>query len=220
MFPRTEWRTAAPFPAARAALSARVDPRPLLRFAGGLGIAAFGMTLMLRTDLGAAPWEVLVGGIAGLVGSPPSLVRYGVVVALIAAAMLLGARVRVALVVTGFVGATWMALLDLVVPHVDGLGLRVVVFAAGLAVMGFGIAVYLHAGLGAGPHDALIEMVAVHSRRSLVVARTGCETGALVAGIALGGVFGLGTVAFALGLGPLIAVSTTQLDRHLSRPAA
>jgi uncharacterized membrane protein YczE len=190
-----------------------VDPRRVAQFVGGLGIAAIGMTLMLRSELGAAPWEVLVGGLAGLSGMPPALVRYAVVATLIVVVTALGARIRPALVVTGFVGATWMAAFDLVVPHVDGVGAAVPVFAVGLAVMGLGVAVYLHAGLGAGPHDALIEVVAEISGRSLTVARTACESSALVAGIVLGGVFGVGTVAFALGLGPLIALSTRLLDR-------
>jgi uncharacterized membrane protein YczE len=106
-----------------------------------------------------------------------------------------------------------MAIFDVLVPGFGGGPQRFVAFAVGLVVMGIGVAVYLHAGLGAGPHDALIMVAAERSRQPLWLSRTACEFAALTGGVVFGGVFGLGTVAFALGLGPIIAVSTTWLDR-------
>ena len=190
-----------------------LDPRRAARFVGGLAIAAIGMTLMLRTELGAAPWEVFNGGLADLLGLPVALVRYGVVAAIVVAVALLGTRLGAALVLTGFIGATWMAVFDLVVPAVGDGPLRLAVFTAGLIIMGFGVAVYLHADLGAGPHDALIFTAARLSGRPLWLSRMTCEVAALLAGAFLGGALGLGTVAFAIGLGPLISLSTIHLDR-------
>ncbi|MFP4513357.1 MAG: YczE/YyaS/YitT family protein, partial [Acidimicrobiales bacterium] len=191
----------------------RVDPRRAARFIGGLFVASFGMTLMLRTELGAAPWEVFNGGLAALVGVPVGLVRYGVVLAIIAAVALLGSRLGGALVVTGFVGSTWMALWGIVVPQIGTGPLRLAVFTLGLVVMSIGVALYLHAGLGAGPHDALIATAASRTGQTLLIARTMCEVSALVAGALLGGAYGVGTIAFALGLGPLITLATVHLDR-------
>ena len=190
------------------------DLRRVARFLGGLSLASFGMTLMLRTEFGAAPWEVFNGGLATLIGVPVALVRYGVVIAIIAAVVLLGGRLRAALVVTGFVGATWMALWEVLIPQISAGPTRLVVYTVGLLVMSFGIAVYLHAGLGAGPHDALIATASARTGQTLLVGRTVCEVSALIAGALLGGAYGLGTIAFALGLGPLITLTTAHLDRR------
>lgn len=198
----------------------RLDLRALARFAGGLSIASFGMTLMLRTRLGAAPWEVFNSGLAARVGLSLGLVRYLVVIAIIAGVLALGARIGGALLATGFVGSTWMALYDIVVPQIGTGPVRIAVFAIGLFLMSIGVAVYLHAGLGAGPHDALILTTATRTRQTLLVARVACEMSALVVGALLGGAFGVGTVVFAIGLGPLIALVTVQLHRWDPLPLA
>jgi uncharacterized membrane protein YczE len=202
----------------RSLVASRIDPRALARFVSGLAVASIGMTLMLRTELGAAPWEVFNSGLASSFGAPVALVRYGVVAAIVGLVLLLGARLGGALVATGFVGATWMAIFDLVVPHVGDGPVRAAVFAVGLVMMGVGVALYLDAGLGAGPHDALIHTVALRSRRSLLLARTGCELTALTVGALLGGAVGVGTVVFAVGLGPVIATATVPLGRRRAAP--
>ncbi|MGY6502698.1 MAG: YczE/YyaS/YitT family protein [Acidimicrobiales bacterium] len=203
----------------RPSAASRFDLRRPARFVSGLAVGSFGLTLMVRSELGAAPWEVFTGGVAGTVDLPVSLVRYLVIGAIIVLVAALGARMTPALIATGLIGATCMAVYDVVVPSVDGSVVRVAVFAVGLVVMAVGVAFYLHADLGAGPHDALILTASERTGRSLPMSRTACESAALVGGALLGGVVGVGTVAFALGLGPLIAMATGRIERHLPLPS-
>ena len=92
----------------------------------------------------------------------------------------------------------------------DGLALRLVLMTVGLVLIAAGSGLYIGAGLGPGPRDGLMTGL---SRRSIAgrpisvrVARTFIEVVVLLVGIALGGAVGIGTVAFTLGIGPLVHV--------------
>jgi uncharacterized membrane protein YczE len=90
-----------------------------------------------------------------------------------------------------------------VLPAPEPLGLRIAFLVAGIVGTAVGTGLYLGAGLGPGPRDGLMTGLARRGH-SIRVVRTGIEVGALVAGFALGGTVGIGTAAFALGIGPLV----------------
>ena len=80
----------------------------------------------------------------------------------------------------------------------QGLAVRIALLAAGIALAGPGSAFYIGADLGAGPRDTLMLVGAQRTGRRVGVVRAAIELSALAVGIALGGTFGVGTVAFAL----------------------
>src|SRR5262249_44409972 len=85
---------------------------------------------------------------------------------------------------------------------------------------GAGSGVYLAAALGAGPRDSLMVVASRRLGRRIAVVRAALELCALAIGVALGGTFGAGTVAFALLIGPSIEASFWTLERtRLTRPA-
>jgi uncharacterized membrane protein YczE len=89
-------------------------------------------------------------------------------------------------------------------PAVHGLVPRVALVALGIALVGVGSGLYLTSRLGPGPRDGLMTGIHFRTGRSLRLVRTVIEGGALVAGAVLGGRVGLGTVAFALLVGPAV----------------
>ncbi len=90
-----------------------------------------------------------------------------------------------------------------------------------MVLTGAGSGVYLAAALGAGPRDSLMVVGSHRLGRRISVVRIGIELCALAAGIALGGTFGVGTVAFALLIGPSVEASCWLLGRTpLTLPAA
>jgi uncharacterized membrane protein YczE len=90
-----------------------------------------------------------------------------------------------------------------VVPSPDALVARAAMLLAGILAIGFGSALYIGSGLGAGPRDGL--MMGFHRLGlSVRAARTVIEIGVLALGWLLGGSLGVGTVAFAVGIGPLV----------------
>jgi uncharacterized membrane protein YczE len=86
---------------------------------------------------------------------------------------------------------------------------------AGMACVGLGSALYLPAGLGAGPRDGL--MMGLHDKLgwSIRVSRTAVEASALAIGWAMGGTVGIGTLVFAFGIGPLVQASLAHSSRWL-----
>jgi uncharacterized membrane protein YczE len=88
-----------------------------------------------------------------------------------------------------------------VIPEADAYALRVVMLLAGIVLLGLASALYIKAGFGAGPRDSF--MLALHRRTGLRIGKVRwmMETFAVVAGIALGGAFGVGTIIFAVLVG-------------------
>jgi len=83
---------------------------------------------------------------------------------------------------------------------------KVVLTVAGIVLVGLGTALYIGAGLGAGPRDGLMVLIATRFRVRIGVARALVEGTAFFAGALLGGSLGLGTVLFALGIGPAVDI--------------
>jgi uncharacterized membrane protein YczE len=96
-----------------------------------------------------------------------------------------------------------------VVPAPHGLWLRWTLFLSGVVLNAVATGMYIGAGLGAGPRDGLTTAIAARGR-SIRVVRTGVELSVLLMGWLLGGNVGLGTVVYAVGIGPLV---------HLTIPA-
>jgi uncharacterized membrane protein YczE len=95
----------------------------------------------------------------------------------------------------------------------DGLGVRVPLLVVGIWLIGPATAFYIGADLGAGPRDTLMLVGARRTRARIGIVRAALELTALVAGIVLGGTFGVGTVAFALLVGPVVESSFALLAR-------
>src|SRR5256714_2367102 len=95
----------------------------------------------------------------------------------------------------------------------SSLGVRVLLLAVGIALAGRGGPFYIGADLGAGPRDTLMLVGSMRMGRRIGVVRAAIELTALVAGIALGGTFGVGTVAFALLVGPIVEAGVSGLRR-------
>jgi uncharacterized membrane protein YczE len=101
------------------------------------------------------------------------------------------------------------------VPPVHGIGLRLTVMCAGVVLNGIATGLYIGAGLGPGPRDGLMTGLAARGH-SIRVVRTGIELTVLLTGWLLGGTVGLGTVVYALGIGPIAHVSIPRLTIRVS----
>jgi uncharacterized membrane protein YczE len=183
----------------------------------GLFLFALGIVAFLESKLGLSPWDTLHQGVARHSPLSFGVAQIVVSVAVMGVAWLLGAVVGIgtlanAVLVGAFVvGLTSIgAVQDLA--H-DALGVRAGLLAAGVALTGFGSALYLAASLGAGPRDSLMVVGSKRTGLRIAYVRGGLELCALAVGIVLGGTFGVGTIAFALLIGPSIEGSFWLLDR-------
>ena len=92
-----------------------------------------------------------------------------------------------------------------------GPGFRIALLVVALAVFGVGSAFYICASIGAGPRDSLM-LVTSPARDRIGAARTGARARRARVGFALGGTAGIGTLVFALGIGPAVELSFWLLD--------
>jgi uncharacterized protein len=190
----------------------------------GLFLFAGGIVLLLESGLGLSPWDVLNQGIAER--TPLSFGAANVVVGLLVLALAwrLGARIGPGTVANAVLIGVFVDLL-LRIRAVEELAaaplvVRAGLLAAGIAVIGFGSALYIGASMGAGPRDSLMLVVAHRTRTRIGAVRTALEASVTLAGFALGGTVGVGTLAFAFGIGPVIEVCCRLLDRTpLAEPA-
>ena len=177
--------------------------RRLPQLVAGLLLYGSSMALMMRAALGTNPWDVLHQGLQRHLG-----LSMGVWVTLTGAAVLLlwiPLRQRPGVGTVGNVLLLGLAM-DLTLRLVAAPGppaARIALLAAGIVLNGLATGLYIGARLGPGPRDGL--MTGLHRRtgRSLRLIRTGIELTVLVIGILLGGTAGIGTVAYALAIGPL-----------------
>ena len=169
-----------------------------------LGLAGFGVSLalMVRARLGLGPWDVLHQGIARHLGVQLGWVTIGVSVLVLLAWIPLRQRPGLGTVSNAvIVGLVVNGALD-VLPAPGPLAWRAAWLAGGIGLNGLATACYIGARLGPGPRDGLMTGLAARGH-SLGVVRTLIELSVLAIGFALGGTAGIGTVAYAVSIGPL-----------------
>ena len=169
----------------------------------GLWLYGVSLAMMVRGHLGLAPWDVLHSGVVRYLP-----VTLGQAVVLMSFAVLLlwvplrekpGVGTVANALVVGTSADAALALL----PAPDALVLRVGLTVGGVLVCGLATALYIGAQLGRGPRDGLMTGLARRTGLSLRLVRTLLELTVVVAGLLLGGTLGLGTVLYALAIGPV-----------------
>ena len=169
----------------------------------GLILFGVGIATLFLADLGVGPWDVLHDALAGLLDRQPGTIILGLGPVLLA--LLVGLRQPIGLATVAnvaIIGTTVNVVLA-IVDTPSAMAVRLVLVVTAPIVVAFGSMLYIGGGLGIGPRDGLMTAL-VDAGLSLRVARTLLEATVLVVGGALGGQLGLGTVVFALTVGPAL----------------
>jgi uncharacterized membrane protein YczE len=177
--------------------------RRLIQLYAGLTLYGASSALLVRAGLGLEPWNVLHQGLSQLTG-----LSIGVVLTIVGAAVLLlwiplrqrpGLGTVSNVLVIGFAMDGTLTL----VPDAHAFAVRVPLLLAGIVLNGAATGLYISARFGPGPRDGL--MTGLHRRtgRSIRLIRTTIEVAVVVTGFALGGTIGVGTVLYAVSIGPL-----------------
>jgi uncharacterized membrane protein YczE len=186
-----------------------------VRLLGGMGIFALGLALMIRADLGLSSWDVLHDAARRLTpltfGQAVIVVSVLVVVGSLALGVRPGPGTVANMILIGVFTDSILAS-DLAL-HLGSAGAiaRAAGLLGGVAAIAIGTALYIGAELGAGPRDRLMLAVGRRARTSPGRARAGIEVTVLIIGALSGGAVGIGTLAFALLIGPAIDVSFSAL---------
>jgi uncharacterized membrane protein YczE len=174
----------------------------------GLFLFAVAIVLQLESELGLSPWDTLHQGLSRHTRLSFGMASVFVSVLVLLLAWRLGARIGIGTVANAVLVGTFIEVLTAIGPvdrlSESPLGVRILLLAVSMVLIGIGSALYLGAWLGAGPRDSLMVVGAERTGLRLGVVRAGLELLALAGGFALGGTIGVGTVVFAVGVGPAL----------------
>jgi uncharacterized membrane protein YczE len=193
-------------------------PRRLIQLLTGLVLYGGSMALMIRAGLGLDPWDVFHFGVSQHVS-----LSFGTVVIVVGALVLLlwaplrqwpGLGTIANVVVIGLATDASLALL----PVPQALWVRTVLLLSGIGLNAVAGALYIGSQLGPGPRDGLMTGLVRRTGLSVRVVRTSLELTVLATGWLLGGVVGVGTVVYALLIGPLVHVLLPRLTVRLEPP--
>jgi uncharacterized membrane protein YczE len=191
-----------------------IPDRPAQRLArcvGGLALFGLGISMFVTARLGLAPWDVFHQGVSRHTG-----ISLGWVIEIVGFILLLlwiplRQRPGLGTILNALEIGLVVNLIGDHLPSTDRLIPRLAYVVGAVLVIAIGSGLYIGAGLGTGPRDGI--MVGLAGRGySVRVTRTVLEAVVLAAGIALGGRVGIGTVAFVVGIGPLVHILIPRLN--------
>ena len=181
-------------------------PRRLTQLALGLVLYGATLAMLIRSTLGNAPWDVLHQGLAEHL--PITIGQAVIVMSLVVLLLWLPLREYpgVGTIANAIVVGLTADVVLAVLPAPDELVVRVLLLVGGVVGNGLATALYIGSQLGPGPRDGL--MTGLHRRTGfpILAVRTALEVTVVAIGWVLGGVVGLGTLAYALAIGPLVQV--------------
>jgi uncharacterized membrane protein YczE len=183
----------------------------------GLFIFGLGDSLLIQGTIGNAPWSVLAQGISGKLDITMGWSTFAISTVVLLLWIPLkekpgfGTLANIAIIATAIqIGVTFF-------PRQESYLIAIVYCLMGIAMVGFGSALYITCGLGAGPRDGL--MTAIHNRSGVRIGRVrlAIESSVLLTGWLLGGTLGLGTLLFAVLIGQSMAISLGVVSRVTTR---
>jgi len=180
--------------------------RRLLQLYVGLSLYGLSTAMFIRSDLGADPWNVFHIGVAKLLEMDIGtvIILTGVLVLLLWIPLRLrpGLGTISNVIVIGLAADVALTF----IPVIDSLMARSLLLISAVIVNALATGMYIGAGFGAGPRDGLMTGINARTGWSVRSVRTAIEVSVLLLGWVLGGTFGVGTVLYALSIGPLIQI--------------
>jgi hypothetical protein len=191
--------------------------RRLIQLLVGLVLFGVGIAMMLQSGLGLPPWDVLHQGLTEEFGLTVGI--WSIIISFVVLVLWLPLRERygIGTVLNAIIIGVVIDLGVLVIPEPDNVWWDLLLMAGGISVIGLASGMYIGANLGPGPRDGLMTAIARRGL-SIRVTRWGLEIVVLITGILLGGTFGVGTIGFALLIGPIVQYFLPRWSIDTGRP--
>lgn len=191
--------------------------RRLIQLNTGLILFGVGIGLMLQSGLGVPPWDVLHQGLAVQFGLTVGLWSIIVSFALLILWLPLKERFGIGTILNAVIIGLMIDVTAAVVPEAGHVVSAGFMLGAGILLMGLASGLYIGANLGPGPRDGLMTSIARRGP-SIRLTRSILEVVVLITGWLLGGTFGIGTLAFAFLIGPLVQFFLPRWTVNTGRP--
>ena len=179
----------------------------LLFLISGLWIFGTGEAILIDAGIGVSPWTVLAQGISKQVDLTVGMATFVVSVLVLFLWIPLRETPGIGTILNAILIAISIDVMAPFIPNQTDFIPQIIQASIGIILVGIGSALYLTANLGPGPRDGWMTGVQKKTNWPIGRVRVGIEIIVLSIGIALGGTFGLGTVMFAIGIGPAISMS-------------
>ena len=204
--PKVKWSSEKPF---------NFKPRLSTVFFCCFGLMLFGLGegLLIVSFTGASPWSVLAQGISLNVNLSIGMITFLISVSVLILWIPLDQKLGIATILNALIIAVMIDLCIKFVPTPSNYFTQLILAIVSVITVGIGGGIYLVANLGAGPRDGL--MVGLQKKTNLPIAlvRGTLEITVVSIGWYLGGTVGIGTLLFAFGIGPCVALGLYLVDK-------
>jgi len=177
----------------------------LMHLCFGLFLFGFGEAMLIASGAGVSPWTVLAQGVARYLDISIGTATFAVSILVLLTWIPLRQRPGIGTILNVIVIAATIELVLPYLPVAPDITLQAIEVITGILLVGLGSGIYLIANLGAGPRDGLMTGLQRFTRFPIAWVRVGIEVTVVAIGWILGGVVGIGTVVFALGIGPAVS---------------
>lgn len=184
----------------------------------GLIIFGLGEALLIAAGVGVSPWTVFAQGVTNVTGWGLGFATFIISISVLALWVPLKQTPGIGTILNAVIIALVLEYLLPFLPHFETFFANVIMAVTGVFVTGFGGAIYLIANLGPGPRDGLMTGLQRVTTQPIALVRTVLEVCVVAIGWSLGGTLGLGTILFAVGIGPAVAIGMQVLQRYGSAP--
>lgn len=183
----------------------------------GLVIFGLGEALLVTAGVGVSPWTVFAEGVTNLTGWSLGFATFVISVMVLILWIPLKRTPGIGTILNAVIIALALEFMLPLLPTFQSYLANVVLALVGVLVTGFGGAIYLIANLGPGPRDGLMTGLQSVTKLPIAVVRTCLEITVVIIGWMLGGTLGLGTILFALGIGPAMAIGMQILQMRSAK---
>lgn len=191
----------------------RARPGTFVVLIGGLWLFGTGEALIVDAGIGNGPWTVLAQGLSSRTGLAIGITTFIISAIVLVLWIPLKERPGLGTIANAVVIATALQVMMGVLPQPTSFGWQLLMVFAGIAAIGLGSGLYLTTNLGPGPRDGWMTGLHLRTGWPIPAVRLGIEVAVLVLGWVLGGTVGLGTVLFALLIGPFVGYGLTVVGR-------
>tara|TARA_A100001011_G_scaffold291020_1_gene302572 strand:- start:494 stop:1141 length:648 start_codon:yes stop_codon:yes gene_type:complete len=183
-----------------------------------LGLALFGLGegLLIVSLSGASPWSVLAQGISIKSGFSVGLITFIISISVLIFWIPLNQKPGIGTILNAFIVALMIDICIKFFPSPENYFSQILLGTFAVMIVGFGGAIYLIANLGAGPRDGLMVGLQIKTNLPIAAVRATLEITVVCIGWYLGGTVGIGTLIFAFGIGPCVALGLFLVNKVFS----
>ena len=202
--PKVKWSSNSP-------LNIKPSPKTLFFLFFGLTLFGLGEALLIKSNLGVTPWTVFAEGVAKNFDISIGLATFLVSISILILWIPLKQKIGIGTISNAIIIAFTIDLFVYLLPHNTVMFLSIFEMISGILLVGVGSGIYLITNLGPGTRDGLMKGISENFQKPIYIIRLSIEIIVVILGWLLGGTVGLGTLMFAIFIGPFISVSLVAI---------